>query len=165
VIGPHPFTRLDPGENYLYMSAYCASSCSLHDVRRDGRATGVAPHRELGHPVFQMTAQVPSGETQELGFGWAVDRAWTGDSTAGVYRLVVDGQTGVRPLHLSLAVRVPAGMHVVSAPGMVVTDGGVTWDGEMGDRKVFEVRFQRSLVGRIWHGVLDFLTQPVLTVG
>jgi hypothetical protein len=166
VIGPHPFTSLEPGENYLYMSAYCASSCSLHDVRRDGQPAGVAPHQELGHPVFQMTAQVPSGRTQELGFEWTVDRAWRGDSSAGVYRLVVDGQPGVRPLLLSLDVRVPAGMHVASAtPGMGVTNDGVTWDGEIGDRKVFEVRFQRSLVGRIWHDLLDFLTKPVFTVG
>jgi hypothetical protein len=166
VIGPHPFTRLEPGENYLYMSAYCASSCSLQDVRRDGQPAGVAPHQELGHPVFQMTAQVPSGQTQELGFEWKVDRAWRGDTSGGVYRLVVDGQPGVRPLLLSLDVHVPAGMHVASAtPGMGVADDGVTWDGEIGDRKVFEVRFHRSLLGRIWHDLLDSLTQPVFTVG
>jgi uncharacterized protein DUF4012 len=165
VIGPHPFTRLEPGENYLYMSTYCAPSCYLRDVRRDGRPTGVAPHRELGHPVFQTTAQVPSGGAQELSFGWTVDRAWTGDASAGAYRLVVDGQPGVRPLHLSLDVRLPAGMHVASATtGMRVTADGVAWNGEIGDRKVFEVRFQRPLVGRVWHDFLDFLTQPVFTI-
>jgi hypothetical protein len=166
VIGPHPFTDLQPGENYLYMSTYCAPSCSLRDVRQDGRPTGVAPHRELGHPVFQTTAQVPSGGAQELSLGWTVDRAWTGDASAGAYRLVVDGQPGVRPLHLSLDVRLPAGMHVASATqGMRVTDNGVSWNGEIGDRKVLEVRFQRPLVGRVWHDLLDFLTQPVFTIG
>jgi uncharacterized protein DUF4012 len=166
VIGPHPFTDLEAGENYLYMSTYCAPSCSLRDVRRDGRPTGVAPHRELGHPVFQTTAQVPSGGAQELSFGWTVGRAWTRDGSGGAYRLVVDGQPGVRPVHLSLDVRVPAGMHVASATtGMRVTDDGVAWNGVIGDRKVFEVRFQRPLVGRVWHDFLDFLTQPVFTIG
>jgi hypothetical protein len=166
VIGPHPFTDLEPGENYLYMSTYCAPSCSLQEVQRDGKPTGVAPHEELGHPVFQTTGQVPSGGTQELEFEWTIGRAWTGDASAGVYRLAVDGQPGVRPLSLSLDVRIPAGMHVSWAtPGMRVTTSGVAWDGEIGDRKVFEVRFQRSLLGRIWHDLLEFLTQPVFTLG
>lgn len=166
VIGPHPFTRLRPGENYLYMTTYCARSCAFIEATRDGEPAGVAPHEELGHPLVQTTAQVASGESQELGFEWTVDRAWSGDSGSGTYHLVVDGQPGITPLRLALRVLVPDGMDVVSAsPGMRVTEDGVVWNGVVDDLARFEVSFQRPLPARMWHEVLDFLSQPVFRLG
>jgi hypothetical protein len=166
VIGPHPFTDLRPGENFIYLSTYCATSCSLESFRRDGRPAGVAPHEELGHPVIQTTAQIPSEASQEQAFGWRVRDAWSGDSGNGTYRLVVDGQPGVRPLRLSLAIDAPDGMRVVAAsPGMRVTEEGATWTGAVDDLSTFEISFQRPAVSRMWHEVLEFLGHPVFRLG
>jgi hypothetical protein len=163
VIGPHPFTDNEAGDNYLYMSTYCASSCSFVGFDRDGQPDGVAPHEELGHPLFQVTSHLPSGGSEDLAFRWQVADAWTDDGGRGVYRLVVAGQTGIRPMRLSLAIDVPDGMRVTDvSPGMKVAGDEITWEGAARDRMVFEVRFERNLLGRIWHSVWDFLTQPVI---
>lgn len=163
VIGPHPFTDNERGENFLYLSAYCAPSCTLDGFLRNGEPDGVAPHQELSHPLFQTTSKLPSGTSESLAFRWTVSRAWTDDGGRGVYRLVIDGQPAIRPIQLSLAIQVPAGMHVTgTSEGMEVTGNQVLWEGPAGDRMVFEIHFERPLLGRIWHSVLDFLSQPVI---
>ena len=163
VIGPHPFTDNEPGENFLYLSAYCAPSCALDTFLRDGGPDGVAPHEELGHPLFQTTSQLPSGASESMSFRWTVDRAWTDDGGRGVYRLVIDGQPAIRPIQLSLAIQVPDGMRVTgTSEGMEVKGDEVMWEGPAGDRMVFEVRFERSLLARMWHSIIDFFSQPVV---
>lgn len=163
VIGPHPLTNNEPGENFLYLSAYCAPSCALDDFLRNGQPDGVAPHEELGLPLFQTTSKLPSGESESLSFRWTLGRAWSDEGGRGVYRLVVDGQPAIRPLQLSLAIQVPDGMHVTgTSEGMAVHGDQILWEGPVGDRMVFEVRFEHSFLGRIWHSLVDFLSQPVI---
>jgi hypothetical protein len=165
VIGPHPFTDLRPGENQLYTSAYCALSCTLEGFRVGGKRGGVAPHQELGHPLFQTVSQIPSRQTEELAFSWTVSRAWDEEGGRGTYRLVVLGQPGIRPMRLSLSVELPEGMHVTAtSPGMEVNARRVVWEGAAQDRMVFEVSFERSFLGRLWRSLVDFLSQPVVTL-
>jgi hypothetical protein len=163
VIGPHPFTNNERGDNFLYVSTYCAPSCTLDGFLRDGQPDGVAPHEELSHPLFQATSQLPSDASERLSFRWTVSRAWTDDGGRGVYRLVVDGQPTIRPGQLSLEIQVPDGMRVTgTSEGMQVEGDRVLWEGPAGDRLTFEIRFAHSFVGRIWHSVLEFLSQPVI---
>ena len=48
---------------------------------------------------------------------------------------------------------------------MKVSGGVATWSGELGDVTTFEVRFQKGLVGRVWSGIDDFLSKPVVRLG
>jgi hypothetical protein len=163
VIGPHPFTNNERGENFLYVSTYCAPSCALDGFLRDGQPDGVAPHEELSHPLFQTTSKLPSDTSERLSFRWTVSRAWTDEGGRGIYRLVVDGQPAIRPVELSLSIHVPDGMRVTgTSEGMEVEGDRVLWEGPAGDRMAFEVRFAHSFLGRIWHSVLEFLSQPVI---
>jgi hypothetical protein len=150
------------GESVQLTSVYCARSCALQDFRRDGRREALSPAAELGHPMGRAVSGIASGGTEELQWGWRLERAWEGTTGYGTYRLVFQGQPTIRPTRLEVVVRAPDGMAITRTnPDMDVDGGTAIWRGTPGDLQTIEVEFARSLPGRIWHAVLDFLNQPL----
>jgi hypothetical protein len=166
VIGPHPHTDLRAGDNFTYISTYCARTCLLDGFRRDRRPDQVGSQIELDHPVYPTTVLLPSGGSQVLEYSWGIDQAWDGSGGRGAYRLVIRGQPMVHPTHVRVDLRVPEGMHVTEAtPGVSVEGGRVIWEGRPSDDVVLEVAFQRPFLARVWHSILDFFAQPVIHLG
>ena len=57
----------------------------------------------------------------------------------------------------------PEGTSIAYASSPLKVSGGVaTWSGDLWDVTTFEVRFQKGLVGRVWSGLDDFLSKPVI---
>jgi hypothetical protein len=165
VIGPYS-KDYRAGESVSLLDVYCATSCSLASARLDGRTSGTGSGRELGHPVFPLQLDIPSGASTSVEYQWRLSRAWEGDDGSGVYRLTFRGQTTIRPTHLSLEVQAPDGMVVVSAsPGMDVDGGRAAWTGPAGDLMTFEIEFQRPLIERMWRSVVRFFNRPVFHLG
>jgi hypothetical protein len=89
--------------------------------------------------------------------------AWTGNNGLGTYLLTVRSQPTLNPTTATITIRVPDGMTIAYASEPLKVAGGVaTWSGELGDVTTFEVRFQKDLVGRVWSGIDDFLSKPVI---
>jgi hypothetical protein len=165
VIGPFD-ERFVAGQNVTYVSTYCAAGCLLEDFRRDRSPDAVGSEAELGHPVFPVFVDLPSGGSQSLEYRWSVPWAWAGDRGAGTYRLTIRGQPTIRPTALSLDVRAPEGMNIAhTTPPMQVSGGRAVWEGVLADGMIFEVRFQRSALGRVWADLVDFLGRPVFGLG
>jgi hypothetical protein len=88
---------------------------------------------------------------------------WTGNGGLGTYRLTIRSQPTLNPTTATIAIRVPEGTTIAFASEPLKIEGGVaTWSGELGDVTTFEVRFQKGLAGRIWGGIDDFLSKPVI---
>jgi hypothetical protein len=163
VIGPHPRTDLESGQSSLYVSLYSAATGLLETFRRDGAVEAVGSQTELGYPVYSTTAEILAGESQTLQYEWTVDSAWEEDGGQGSYRLVYQGPTSVQPADLSVAIRIPEGMHVTSfSEGMEIEGDRATWTGAAQDGMAFEVTFERPVLARAWQHILDFLNQPAI---
>jgi hypothetical protein len=156
VIGPHPETELEAGENRLLVGAYCGS-CLLERFTSDGRRQGTGSEEELGHPFYTVSVDLPSDASQQLEYVWTTAHAW--DEEEGTYRLEVRGQPSIRPTSLRLSIVPPEGMSLSSlSTGMREENGAAVWEGVLEDRMVFEISFRRSFLGEILH----FLSQPVI---
>jgi hypothetical protein len=73
----------------------------------------------------------------------------------------------LNPTTATIAIRVPEGTTIAYASEPLKVEDGVeggvaTWSGELGDVITFEVRFQKGLVGRVWSGIDEFLSRPVI---
>lgn len=162
VIGPYDET-FQPGENVTYLSTFCAEACRLESFRRAGASAEVGSEEELGHPVFPVLVRLPSGGTETLEYDWTVPDAWEGNDGAGRYRLTFQGQTTIRPTHLTVDIRAPEGMSIVSAsPGMRVEGSRAVWEGEPAQTMRFEVEFERPMLERAWRAVVRFLSYPLI---
>jgi hypothetical protein len=40
-----------------------------------------------------------------------------------------------------------------------------TWQGTLGDDTTLELRFERGLLGRMWSGIHDVLSRPMIHLG
>ena len=74
-------------------------------------------HSERGAQVWSATLQIPPGKTASLGFDYLVPGVIERDGDRMVYRLAIQWQPKVRPDHLIVRFRVPAGAQDVRAPG------------------------------------------------
>jgi hypothetical protein len=61
---PHHPTQV--GDNKLLVSYYATRGATMTSISLDGTATGAAPQRENGHPVFTLGVESPRGATRTL---------------------------------------------------------------------------------------------------
>ena len=154
---------LKAGEAYQSTSVYCGSGCTLSDATRDGEPYPVQAYREGSHPLFVGVQRIPPQSTYEVRYDMQHTDAWTGNNGLGTYRLTIRSQPTLNPTTATITIRVPEGTTIAYASEPLKVSGGVaTWSGELGDVTTFEVRFQKDLVGRVWSGIDDFLSKPVI---
>jgi hypothetical protein len=152
VIGPCPGFTSEPGESGQLMNVYCGAGCQLESAYRDGTRIALWTGSELGHPFYQDYSRTLSGETSDLRLELQLPQAWQGNGSGGVYRLTFLSQTTIRPTSLLIQVQAPEGMHIVEAsPSMQIEGDSAVWTGTPSRRLELEVRFQPSLLMRLWH--------------
>jgi Protein of unknown function (DUF4012) len=155
--------NLKAGEAYQSTSVYCGAGCTLSGTSRDGEPYPVQAYREGTHPLFVGVQRIPPQSTYEVRYDMQDTDVWTGNGGLGTYRLTIRSQPTLNPTTATIAIRVPEGTTIAYASEPLKISGGVaTWTGELGDVTTFEVRFQKGLVGRIWGGIDDFLSKPVI---
>jgi hypothetical protein len=107
--------------------------------------------------------RIPAQSDYEVRYDLQQHDVWTGSSGLGTYRLTVRSQATLNPTTATIAIHVPEGTSIAYASSPLEIDDGVaTWTGELSDVTTFEVRFQKGLVGRVWGGIDDFLSKPVI---
>jgi hypothetical protein len=154
---------LKAGEAYQSTSLYCGAGCTLSGASRDGTPYPVQAYREGTHPLFVGVQRIPPQSTYEVRYGMHDTDVWTGNGGLGTYRLTIRSQPTLNPTTATIAIRVPDGTTIAYASEPLKLEGGVaTWSGELGDVTTFEVRFQKGLAGRVWGGIDDFLSKPVI---
>ena len=164
VIGPT--STAEAGENYTWFNVFTAPLWTLRGGTVDAEPVEVSEEHELGLQVLARTVRVPSRQSRTLAYGLVAEDAWEGTATGGSYHLTVQGQPTMRPTVFHLVVDVPDGMDVTTMPdGASVSDGRVTWEGELGTLHTFEVAFRPSGLDRVWQEVRQFLSQPLVHLG
>ena len=164
VIGPFPGAS-EAGENVSSVTAFLSPGTVFEGAQQDGAPVLVHEDRELGHPVVQAGVRIPSGGTTTLSYRMATRHAWTGSGGRGVYRLALQSPPTINPVRLTLDIQAPAGTDILwtNVP-MEVTGNRARWSGVAEPRQVFEVRFQKPLIPRLWQGVVDFFDRPLVTL-
>jgi hypothetical protein len=125
-------------------------------AERNGERIKVQPGSELGFRFYRDYFTIPSGDTGSLMVQTERPGAWTGDRLGGSYRLIVLGQTTVRPTIATIRVQAPSGMRFTSwSDGVTVSDdGAATWRGALDDRLELKLSFAApSLPVRVWRAV------------
>jgi hypothetical protein len=154
VLGPYPGTDLGVGDALSFVSVYCAPGCELQRATEDGEPAGMEVHREAGLRSLHRYLRVGPGEVTTLELGLQVREAWSGDDAEGTYRLRLQGQATIRPTQVEVVIRVPEGMRVVAtSEPMRVRGGRAVWRGTLGREVDLELRFRRSLAGRLWRAL------------
>jgi hypothetical protein len=107
--------------------------------------------------------QVPSGKTGSLLYYVSSPAVWNGSSGQGTYRLTFQSQPTINPMRLSIDIQAPEGTKIVwtNVP-MEVSDNRARWSGVAPTSETFEIRFQKSLIPRLWDSVVDFFGQPIV---
>jgi hypothetical protein len=167
-LGPYPGIEiagrpLVPGEDLSWAQFGCAGGCTLtRPATLDDRPLALGAYRSGDLPLFAGIVDVKPQDETSVRLSLQRSDAWQGDGASGSYRLTVQGQPSLRTV-LSLTIEAPPGMSVVwtSAP-MQLRGGTATWQGDVAGRRVFEVRFQRGLMGRVWTRVWGFLSKPMI---
>lgn len=160
VVGPNA-AAFQPRENATILNVYCRQDCAVHRFRRDGVVEPVRAERELGHPVFWSYERMLAGETRQVQYDWLLGKAWDREAGEGRYRLTFQNQVTIRPTRVRLAVRVPAGMDVVSTtPAMTREGAALVWQGDTRGDVELEVRF-REPPRSWWQRVRGWLGRPV----
>ncbi len=168
VFGPYEGKALQgldlrPGEAYQRTSLYCSGGCTLAAASRDGAPYAVQAYREGRYPLFVGQQRIPAQSGEEVRYDLEQTDVWTGNSGLGTYRLTVRNQPTLTPTTATITIRAPEGTSIAYASTPLEISGGVaTWSGELTDVTTFEVRFQKGLVGRVWGGIDDFLSKPVI---
>ena len=168
VFGPYEGKGLDgldllPGEAYQRSSLYCAGGCSLSGATHRGKPYAVQAYREQGYPLFVGLQRIPAQSADEVRYDLELSDVWTGNDGLGTYRLTVRSQPTLNPTTGMITIHPPAGSSIAYASSpLEVRDGAATWSGELSDVTTFEVRFQKGLPGRVWSGIDDFLSKPVI---
>jgi hypothetical protein len=154
---------LKAGEAYQSTSVYCGAGCTLSGASRDGEPYPVQAYLEGTHPLFVGVQRIPAQSTYEVRYDMQDTDVWTGNGGLGRYRLTIRSQPTLNPTTATIAIHVPEGTTIAYASEPLKVSGGVaTWSGELGDVTTFEVRFQKGLAGRVWSGIDDFLSKPVI---
>jgi hypothetical protein len=131
VIGPNNPT-LDAGDNLVDISVYLAPGAQFFEVPQQHDGPTFA-ETELGHPVHDGWVRIPSGQAAERRYSWRTPDAWAQNEDGElVYDLLVQGQTVIRPAHLTIRVRIPSDLEVVDPPAGAEVDGDVLrWSQEV----------------------------------
>ena len=154
---------LQPAEALQQTSLYCSAGCSLAGVTHDGKPFAVQTYREGEYPLFIGVQRIPPQTAYEVRYELEQRDVWTGTDALGTYRLTVRGQTTLNPTTATITIHAPEGTSISYASSPLQITGGVaTWSGELSDVSTFEIRFQKGLVGRMWSGIDDFLSKPVI---
>lgn len=162
VIGPYAGIS-GRGESVEILTLYCAETCRLRSVERDGTTPEVRIGTELGYPYYQDYLRIPSGESSDVTFLLSISKAWEGNSSGGTYRLTFVNQTTIRPTTLRLVIRAPDGMNIVSTSvPMDLSGSTATWEGIPGYRMELEISFRPPLLQRLGRNVVRFLSKPVV---
>jgi hypothetical protein len=149
VIGPH---RGEAGDNIPLVAVFCGARCTLVRAEREGEPVSLREGSELGYRLYRDYFTIPSGEDRTLTVTTESRGAWTGDASAGSYRLTVVGQTTIRPTVVTVVIRAPLGMRFTSSSDDVVLERDrATWTGVLGDELRIELSFERRpLLERLW---------------
>jgi Protein of unknown function (DUF4012) len=162
VIGPFPGVSA-AGEIVPILNLYCAATCTVPALERDGTPADLRRGTELGYPFAQHYFRVPSGTTAQLDYSLTLDHAWDGNDSGGTYRLTYLAQTTIRPTSLRIDVVVPPGMKVIEATEPMRIEGDrAVFEGVPPRRLEIEVRFAPSLPLRLWRNAVRFFNQPVV---
>jgi hypothetical protein len=130
VIGPHPFTDAEPGDNTMIVHTYCAAGCTFEVPRGNGATEDPVIAQELGHPLAFTGLRVPSKGTGTLDYSWSVPDAWRG----GIYRLTFQSQPTIRETSVEIEILAPGGTDVLdTSPGVEVLGRRATWRGSARD--------------------------------
>lgn len=166
-LGPHPNVRVDgrplePGEDRLFLTVYCPRLCSFRSATVDGRPLEVGGYRELGLTVLASWVSIEPQRTAEVVFRYRVGEVWEEGSTDGRYRLRLHVQPQL-PTTAEVRVVLPLRMEAADVPdGAATARGAVTWRGPLGGTHDLDVPFHRPLIERLWRGLLEFLSRPVV---
>ena len=168
VFGPYEGKQLrgldlQPGEAYQRSSLYCAAGCSLASATRDGEPYPLQAYREQGLPLLVGLQRIPTQTGDEVRYDLEQGDVWAGTSGVGTYHLTIRSQPTLNPTTATVTIRPPEGTSIAYASSpLEVEDGVATWSGELSDVTTFEVRFQKGFVGRVWSGIDDFFSKPVI---
>ncbi|MBW3661848.1 MAG: DUF4012 domain-containing protein [Actinobacteria bacterium] len=139
VVGPNA-PGLEAGDNLLFVSTYCATSCSIEGgpasvSGRDSRLSA-----ELGHPVWGSWHLIPSRDETTVSYRWRTDEAWRVEEGLIRYRLTYQHQPMVRGTNVTVRLALPESSSVVELPrNATVADGVLTWQGFQRGDAVLEV--------------------------
>jgi Protein of unknown function (DUF4012) len=155
VIGPHVGNA---GDNIPLVAVFCGERCRLTGAERDGRRTSVFAGSELGYPFYRDYFTIPSGDTAVYEVRTETPGSWTGDAFRGSYRLVILGQTTIRPTDARVRIRAPEGMSFTGwSDGIRVNGDVATWEGTLGNGVTLELTFEApSLPVRLWRVLTPF---------
>lgn len=162
VIGPN-IDRVVAGENEIWVNTYLSRDARVVGVTQDGQASTGRIQTELGHPVVETFEELVSGAQREVAYAVELPSVWALDAGVGRYRLTVQEQSTIRPTQVSVAIRVPPGMHVVRVSEGLVVDGDIVrFSGAVRGNWEADIRFaESSVTGRVW----NWLSTPILGVG
>lgn len=155
VIGPHIGRA---GDNIPLVSVFCGQGCRLASAERNGERISVFTGTELGYPFYQDYFTIPSGETGVFEVRTRTTGSWRGDALGGSYRLVILGQTTIRPTTASVRIQAPPGMRFTEwSEGVRIQDDVATWTGTLGDDVELDLSFEAPpLPVRVWRALTPF---------
>lgn len=131
VIGPNA-RGLAAGEQRLILSLFApANTAAQHSTSTSDAPVTVS--RELDRTVFDTVLTIPSNDIQTVGVTWSRSGAWQREGDSGTYRLVLQGQTTIRPTAATVEVTLPPGTVVTSASPnwSTPTEGSVRYSGPL----------------------------------
>jgi hypothetical protein len=155
--------HLRAGEAYQRTSLYCGGGCSLAGATHDGTPYPVQAYREGAFPLFVSLQRIPAQTTYEVRYDLRQTDAWAGTTGLGTYALTVRSQPTLNPTTATITIHAPEGTSIAYASSPLKVSGDVaTWTGELADLTTFHIRFQKGLASRVWSGLDDFLSKPVI---
>jgi hypothetical protein len=159
--------RLESGEDFTFLSFYCAASCSSREAA--GRTTsmdGLTGYSQADARMFGTSVRLKSKKSQTFDLAFRTSNAWSGDDVGGVYRLRLRDQPVVKPTEARVSMRLPPGMRILSVNVPITLEGDrLVWQGDLGEIQDIEIRFERPLLEKLWTRAWDFLTRPVVRIG
>jgi hypothetical protein len=163
VIGPFPGVS-EAGENMSTVSLYLRPETRPLEAAVNGLAADPNLDSELGHVVVENLVETAAGHTGSVTYRLGTRRTWTGSSSRGTYRLLVQTQPRINPMRVQIDVQSPEGTEIVwtSVP-MEVTGNRARWTGTVPAAEAFEIRFEKPLLPKLLDTVVDFLDRPVVT--
>jgi hypothetical protein len=146
---------LRPGDQRSITRLWCPATCRFVDAGLDGGPVTLVTGTEAGLPWYRTVETLAPDEARTVELVTRTTGTWEGNGSGGVYRLVVRGQTTMRPTPLRVTVRVPEGTRVVwTSEPMTVEGRNATWEGHAPPTSELEVRFQAPWPLRWWRNVL-----------
>src|SRR5439155_22810014 len=160
-----PKLHRTPGEGRWWAAFYCPEACAVAAARSATASFPLEQGHERGLSVFSNFLQAKPQRSASVSLDLVLPHVWRGGEASGSYRLVVRSQPIANPPDVTIVIHAPAGMGISWENRPMRVDGGTaTWRGRAGPREVFEVRFQRSFLGRIGGRIWQFVMHPVVRI-